>query len=219
MLSRLRVVAIAAATALMVGALVGVASADTENELRTEITMGPVVMKADHVTADELPDAGDCDGEFFVDDELFDEEWELSVEEIAEINAETDALVEYLQDLGFEVTVETDELGITYVDFDKEGEAAADEALFEAVDDFYRQLFADEVAGWSDAEKAEWNAEIDEFVAELEADGITVETEEIGAGVYDIVWTEELEKALWETDGEFFDEFAECDVYEDAEEE
>lgn len=210
MLSRLRVVAIFAATALMVAALVGVASADSE--LRTETTMAPAA-KADHAEAEELLDEGDCDGPFF------DEEWELSVEEIAEINAETDALVEYLQDLGFEVTVETDELGITYVDFDKEGEAAADEALFEAVDDFYRQLFADEVAGWSDAEKAEWNAEIDEFVAELDADGITVETEEIGPGVYDIVWTEELEKTLWELDGEFFDEFEECDVYEDAEEE
>ena len=38
-------------------------------------------------------------------------------------------------------TVETDEFGFSYVDFESE-----DEALFAAMDDFYRQLFSDEVA-------------------------------------------------------------------------
>ncbi|MDJ0952235.1 MAG: hypothetical protein QNJ81_01025 [Acidimicrobiia bacterium] len=196
MLSRRRIVAIAVAAALMVAALVGVASAQTGDTLPAETGKAFVEM-ADNAKAVALFDEGDFD------DGFFGEDWVPSAEEIAEINAETDALVEYLRDLGFEVTIATDELGFTYVDFEKYDEA--DEALFAAMDDFYRQQFADELVGWSDEEKAEWNAAIDAFVAELAAEGITVETEEIAPGVYDIVWTEDIEKALWELeDGIFF---------------
>ncbi|MCP3975065.1 MAG: hypothetical protein GY720_11300, partial [bacterium] len=108
----------------------------------------------------------------------------------AEINAETDALVAHLEGLGFTVTVATDDLGFTHVDFNED----TDEALFAAVDDFYESQWTDELAGWSDAEKAEWNAHIDEIVAEFTADGITVETEEIAPGVFDIVWSDIAEE-------------------------
>ena len=206
MLSRRRIVAIAVAAALLVAALVGVASAQTADTLPEEPDKA-FAEKEDN--AKEVALSDECDIEFF------DEDWVPSAEEIAEINAETDALVEYLEGLGFEVTVATDELGLTYVDLDDKD----DEALFAAIDDFYSQMFADEVAGWSDEEKAEWNAEIDAFVAELEAEGITVETEEIAPGVYDIVWTEELEIKLWDLEDDFFlDEFEDDDADADAEE-
>ena len=195
MLSRRRIVAVAVAAALMLVALVGVAAAQTGGTVPGE-TGKALVESADDAALDDLREDGDYDECFF------DEDWEPTAEEIAEINAETDALVEYLQGLGFEVTVETDEFGITYVDFESE-----DEAMFEAMDEFYRQQFADEVAGWSDAEKAEWNAGIDEFVAEMAELGITVEIEEIAAGVYDIVWTEELEEALFDLEEPPFGDF------------
>ncbi len=206
MLSQRRIVAMAVAAALMVVALVGVASAQTGTTLPPE-TGKTLVDKADEAKSAAVLD--ECDFGFF------DEDWVPSAEEIAEINAETDALVEYLEGLGFEVTVATDELGISYVDLDDKD----DDELFAAMDDFYSQRFADEVAGWSDEEKAEWNAEIDAFVAELEAEGITVETEEIALGVYDIVWTEDLEKMLWEIEDDiFFAEFKADDADEDAKE-
>ena len=42
------------------------------------------------------------------------------------------------------------------------------------------------------------------MVADLAANGITVETEEIAPGVYDIVWTEDVEMAFDGLQGEFF---------------
>lgn len=153
----------------------------------------------DIVWTEELDEAFmDLGGDVFFDGP-FDEDWEdgeLPEEVIAELNAETDALVDYLEGLGYEVSVTTDELGFTYVDFDE----TTEEAIFEAMDQFYQERFIDEVATWSDAEKAEWNAGIDEFVAELVAEGITAETEEVAPGVFDIVWTDELEEALCDLD-------------------
>ena len=208
MLSRRRIVAITVVAALMLAALVGVAAAQTGETVPEE--PGKALERVDDAAVEGLQDEGDHEGDCF-----FDEDWEPTPEEIAEINAETDALVEYLQGLGFEVTVATDELGFTYIDF--EGD---DEGLDQAIEDFYSQMFADEVAGWSDEEKAEWNAEVDAFVAELAAEGITVETEEIAPGVYDIVWTEELEELLWDLEDEFFfDEDPEEDEGEEPEDE
>ena len=122
-------------------------------------------------------------------DEEFDDE--LSPELVEEINAETDALVEHLRGLGFTMDVASYEVRKPVFD-------ESDEALWQAIDDFYSAQFAAEVDGWSDEEKAEWNAEIDEFVAELAEVGIEVEIVEIAPGVFDIVWTEELEEALWD---------------------
>ncbi len=127
---------------------------------------------------------------------LIDEE--LSPELAEELNAETDALVEHLRGLGFTVDVETIEIRTPV--FDEENQA-----IWEAIDDFYEAEFAAEVATWTDEEKAEWNAETDELVTDLAADGITVETAEIAPGVRDIVWTEDLEKALWEIKDDYKD--------------
>ena len=71
--------------------------------------------------------------------------------------------------------------------------------------DFYHRQFVTEIANWSDAEKAEWNAHIDEIVADLAAEGITVETEEIAPGVYDIVWTDDVEVAIDDVEREELD--------------
>ncbi len=183
MLSRKRIVAVAVAAALMIVGLVGVAAAQTDEPAPSKVTADlPVADEAqeDDPTAESLLE---CDFE----------DWEPTAEELAEINAETDALADYLRGLGHEVTISTDDMGFTYVDFE-----SADEALFEAMDGFYQQQFADEIAGWTDEEKAEWNAGIEEWVQDLAAEGITVETDEIALGVFDIVWTEELERALME---------------------
>ncbi len=186
LMKRLRAVAVLAAV-LVIG-LVGVAAAQAGqgDEKPAESAAATATLAEGVEYVDEF-------GEFDEDD--FFEDWELSDEEIAEFNAETDALVEHLKGLGFEVAVETDELGLRYLDFTVE-----DEGLWEAVDAFYMAQFAEEVAGWSDEEKAEWNAGVDEFVADLAAEGITVETEEIAPGVRDIVWTDELEEALYDYD-------------------
>ncbi len=131
----------------------------------------------------ELSDEDLADG---IDDP-FCGPFELPDEELAEINAETDALVEYLRDRGYDVTVETDESGVRYPVLDEDADG-----VFEALDEFFMARFREEVASWSDEEKAQWNADIDALVAELAAEGITVETEEIAPGVYDVVWTDEI---------------------------
>ncbi len=52
------------------------------------------------------------------------------------------------------------------------------------------------VAAWPVKKKAAWNTGLDEKVAWLEEQGITVETTEIAPGVRGIVWTDELKSAL-----------------------
>jgi len=136
-----------------------------------------------------------------VEDTFGEEDWQISQEEIAEINAETDALVAYLTGLGYDVTVETGDDGVRYPVYEEDNEQ-----IFEAINTFYEQRFIDEVAAWSDQEKAEWNADIDAFIAELAAQGITATRVEIAPGVYDVDWTEELDAALMEADGLFFGE-------------
>jgi len=132
------------------------------------------------------------DGAFGEDD------WELSDEDIAEMNAETDGLVEYLSGLGFDVTVETDDEGFRYPNFGEE-----DDALMAAIDGYYQAQFTDEVASWSDAQKAEWNADIDAFIADLASQGITATKVEIISGLYDIDWTDELDAAFGESEDGF----------------
>ncbi len=116
---------------------------------------------------------------------------ELSPDELAELNAETAALAEHLSSRGFAVTVATRADGLDELVFDEENGA-----IWEAIEQFYIESFMAEVAEWSEAEKAEWNADVEAEVAELVALGIAVEVEEIADGVYDIVWTEELERRL-----------------------
>ena len=201
-----RLIALTAAAAVMLVGLVSVAAAQSGDEPPADaapVKVASGIVKIDKVDSPAAIDEDDEPG-FIGGDECF-VDWEPSAEEIAEINAETDALVAHLEGLGFTVTVATDESGIRYVDFDD----SADEALFEATDNFYEAQWAKEVAGWSDEEKAEHNTFVDEFVADLAAEGITVETEEIAPGVIDIVWTEALEMALMELESDevFFGDF------------
>jgi len=130
-----------------------------------------------------------------------DADWEFNDEDIAQMNAETDALVEHLKDLGFDVKVETDDAGFRYPNLGEE-----DEEMMAAIDAFYEARFAADVESWSDAEKAEWNADIDAMIADLDSQGITATKVEIAPGVYDIDWTDELDAALGENDGGFFDD-------------
>ncbi|MCP4307445.1 MAG: hypothetical protein GY788_21750 [bacterium] len=192
-----RLLAVAAASAVMVVGLVSVAAAQDADEPPKNVSVEVGETKTDTEPAE-------AEGAFELPDD-----WEPTAEELAEINAETDDLVEYLKGKGFGVTVETDELGFTYVDFDEN----SDEALFEAMDEFYAERFAAEVASWSDEDKAEFNKWTDEFIAELAEQGITAEKEEIAPGVYDLVWTEELDQALMELDGDLF--FGDDEGWED----
>ena len=52
------------------------------------------------------------------------------------------------------------------------------------------------MAAWPDEKKAAWNAGLDEKVAYLAEQGMTVETTELAPGVRGIVWTDELKSAL-----------------------
>lgn len=141
----------------------------------------------------------------------FDHLFELTPELIDELNAETDALVEHLRNAGFDVTVETDEDGLRYFDFE---DAANEEQIEQAIDEFFRARFAEEVAAWSDEERAEWNAMIDETVAELAKAGITVTTQDIIPGVRDIAGSEFLEELF--CDDHYDDDEDEDDGQEDA---
>jgi hypothetical protein len=160
-------------------------------------------------------------GKGFVVDEgfFFDDDWDewddfhdkdLPPGLIEEINSETDALVTHLTGLGFDVTIETDDNGLRHPVFTDDD----DKALWQAIEDFEQSRFAAEAAAWTDEEKAEHNAWIDEFVADLAAEGVTVETEEIAPGVRDIIWTDELDKSLGVLHmGHFFDdEWEECKI-------
>ena len=187
-------------TAVAAGALVAAA-------LGTAAAATPVDTAEPSPTADhaETVDDGFTSPEVF-DGEFEDDfgDWELTEAEIADINAETDALVAHLAGLGFDVTVETDDDGIRYPAIDDE----TDDAVIEAIDAYYEAMFAEEVASWSDAEKAEWNSWTDEFIADLAAEGITVDKVEIAPGVYDIEWTDELEALLMELDDSFLEDEA-----------
>lgn len=129
---------------------------------------------------EDLGAVEDLDG-----DSMDADDWDLTADEIAELNAETDALVQHLKAQGFDVPVATDDLGLRYLDID-ENRADLD-ALLDVVDDYYEDQFIAETATWSDAEKADWNAMTDEFVAEFAKAGVTVQTEEIAPGVRVIV--------------------------------
>ncbi len=117
------------------------------------------------------------------------ENYEPSAEEIDEWNAETDQLIDALKQAGIAVTVETDESGLRYPVFAED----LSEADWEKVDGVFVSVFGefDEALGdvaleeldFEDYEPtaeelAEWNAETEEIIAELEAAGIPVERDE-----------------------------------------
>lgn len=186
----LKKIAIPGAVAVaLVGAAVAASAQESQGGPEATVT-------AANATTVELDDELESlDDELEMDDELLDAialiGADLDPELIDELNAEADALVEHLRGLAHDVSMQTVEVRVPV--FDEENDA-----LWEAIDDFYAARFADEAAGWSDEEKAEWNADVDGFVEEMAELGITVETTEIAPGVRDAVWTDELDEALWE---------------------
>ncbi|HDH02956.1 MAG TPA: hypothetical protein ENH15_01765 [Actinobacteria bacterium] len=101
----------------------------------------PAVAQPDPDPGDgEEATAQDCVFDFDLEGCEF-EDWQPSAGELAEINAETDALVEALADAGFTVSVVTEDNGVTYVDFSEADEE--DDALWEAVDAFYMDLYGE----------------------------------------------------------------------------
>lgn len=127
-------------------------------------------------------DFDDLDGEFI--DELTDEE-------IAEINAEEAELAAFLDSKGISYEI-VEEGGIRWVEWDED-----DEAANAAISEFFAPS-ADEVA--------EIQAEIDEWIAALDAAGIRYElvTDEYGIS-YPEVAEADLDK-LEELEGEFFED-------------
>ena len=125
----------AAATALTLGIAVPVMADSGANEPRlAEPATSTVVLEADEMgDLAELDDA-ELDGMAI---ELGPEE--LTDEDIAEINAETDAIVAYLADNGVTVEVETDEDGIRWPVIDDE-----DDATWELVDQWYVDTYGDD---------------------------------------------------------------------------
>jgi hypothetical protein len=97
-------------------------------------------------------------------DDFYWEKYPMSQEDIDAINADTDALVAFLQERGLAVTVTTDAHGLRFAEYDWE-----DPAIAAAVDEFYWQLYP-----MSQEDIDAINAETDAFVAFLQERGIAV---------------------------------------------
>ncbi len=109
-------------------------------------------------------------------------EWEPTQEEIAEFNAEVAKLSEAFTTAGIAFTLETDESGLQYLEWDE----ADDEQAWEILDEVFADtLIADDADfDWQPTAEdiAEINAEIAKEVQALEAAGIStiMETDEFG---------------------------------------
>ena len=163
----------------------------------------PVTEPAPAATDDAVPDPSAQELDVCVI-----EDYEPSAEELEEINAETAALVEFLADRGFAVEVETDDLGFTYPAFSEADEA--DEALWEAVDEFYADRYEDYAPSAEELE--EINAETAALVEFLADRGfaVEVETDDLGFTYPAFSEADEADEALWEAVDEFY-----ADRYED----
>ena len=190
----------------------------------------PIVVDEPKAEAPPLnePDVDDAPAAVESDDDLVDCEallaelegdWEPSAEEIAEINAETDALIAHLADNGVTIGVETDdELGIRFPAFDD----TTDEATFELVEQFFEDryndedfgdgLFVDEVFAGEDWEPsaeeiAEINAETDALIAHLADNGVTigVETDD-ELGIRFPAFDDTTDEATFELVEQFFED-------------
>ena len=214
----------AAAAALTLGIAVPVMADSGANEPRlAEPATSTVVLEADEMgDLAELDDA-ELDGMAI---ELGPEE--LTDEDIAEINAETDAIVAYLAQNGVTVEVETDELGIRFPAIDD-----ADEATWALVDQYFEETYGDEFDEFdfedgdvdfelTEDDIAEINAETDAIVAYLADNGVTVEVETDEDGIRWPVIDDE-DDATWElvdqwyvdTYGDDFEMLEGCDFDED----
>ncbi len=147
------------------------------------------------------------------DDAAF-EDWQPSADEITEMNAETDALVAFMADAGFTLTLETDEFGITYPVFSDTDES--NDALWDAMDAFYVERYGD-LDEWQPTpeEIAEINAETDALVAYLADAGFTVEVETDDMGLTNVVFSpaDSESEVLWQAVDSFYG-----DYYDDLDE-
>ncbi|MCP3938238.1 MAG: hypothetical protein GY708_23055, partial [Actinomycetia bacterium] len=124
--------------------------------------------------SDEL-DISEIDGEFDdADLEIGETDWEFTPEELAEFNAETDALINALVDAGISVERVVDEDGFVYPEFG-EDLTDADGAQIESV---FTEFFGDEldISEFDDADleigETDWEftpEELAEFNAETDA--------------------------------------------------
>lgn len=138
---------------------------------------------------------------------------EPTAEDLAEWNAETDDLAAFLDERGLAYTIETDELGSRWVDYDYD-----DEAVSDAVDEFYAARYP-----MTEEEIAERNAEEDALAAYLDEQGVayTADTDAYGVRLVEYDWEDE---AVVTTVDEFYaaeypltaDEVAELDAEADA---
>ncbi len=165
---------------------------------------------AEDVFGDMLDGEIEFDGEFEGDFEEFDFEW--TEEDLAEFTAEQNDLAAALDEAGVDYEwVEEDDIRFVEIDWD-------DEAAIEAYLDFYGEDLEDldleemddedtDLDDWelSAEEIAEFNAETEELVAALEAEGIpvTVETEDDGLLIIDI---DSEDDAVWDRAFEIFEE-------------
>ncbi|MEM7284772.1 MAG: hypothetical protein AAF480_00335 [Actinomycetota bacterium] len=208
----------AAAAALTLGIAVPVmAESGGDEPPLTQPASNTVVMSVDELA--EM-DADGMDGVFAEEIGLED----LTDEDIAEINAETDALVAHLADNGVTVEVETDDNGLRFPVLDD-----ADEATWDLVDQYYEETYGDLEFDdidfeLTDEDIAEINAETDAIVAHLADNGVTVEVETDEDGVR---WPaiDDADEATWalvdqyfvDTYGEDFEILEGCDFDEDEE--
>ena len=157
----------AAAAALTLGIAVPVMADSGADEPRlSDTTAATMVLDADEM--DDLGELEELDGVMV--DEIDSEE--LTDEDIAEINAETDAIVAYLADNGVTVDVETDEDGVRWPAIDDE-----DDATWELVDQYFEDTYGEdfellEGCDFDEDHEFEDNDDLDEdeFEDELDED-------------------------------------------------
>jgi hypothetical protein len=116
-------------------------------------------------------------------------------EDIAETNEEQDALAAFLDQRGIAHTAETDEVGIRWVVYDDNDEAATD-----AVDQFYAERYP-----LTPEELADANSEEDALAAFLDERGIRYTRDPGADGVDYVVW-DENDDAATAAVGEFYAE-------------
>jgi hypothetical protein len=118
-------------------------------------------------------------------DAFYAERYPLTPEEIAEINADEDALAAFLDERGVTYTVDESPDGTHMVEYDDE-----DEDIVSVIDDFYAERYP-----LTPEEVAEYNAEADALVAAFDAAGITYTIDTDAAGVRWIEWDYEDDAA------------------------
>ncbi len=174
---------------------------------------------------DESPDADPSPvepGTLDADEDTFSD-WEPTEEEIAEINAEVSKLTEALTKAGITFTLETDEYGLHYPEWD----AADDDKAWAVLEEVFGDMLIEDIdfddADWDEAdfdwqptadEVAAINAEIAKEVEALEAAGVTITMETDEYGISFPMWEEGDEDAAMAVFDELYGSFE--DLLDDA---